>query len=217
MKQNSEHHYGEAPAVLAVHEDVFCNEYLFYQYLPIKLTSQHYCVREERLSCFDKLIGAACCDYIGLRGLDDYVNSYVYLTAKHMIQVPGCSFNRPGWHTDGFLTEDINYIWCDICPPVFNLSSFKLTADDTISMREMEEQADPNNSTIYPSKFFLRLNQYVIHKVSSIPGVIERTFAKLSFSKDKYDLIGNSHNHQLEYDWYMRPRTLARNVPQKLS
>lgn len=44
-----------------------------------------------------------------------------------------------------------------------------------------------------------------------------RTFVKVSISRDKYDLIGNSHNHLLQYDWPMRPRALTRNPPQRLS
>lgn len=33
-----------------------------------------------------------------------------------------------------------------------------------------------------------------------------RNFLKVSFSKDKYDLKGNSKNYLLSYDWYFRDR-----------
>ena len=44
-----------------------------------------------------------------------------------------------------------------------------------------------------------------------------RTFFKLSFSKDKYDLKGNSHNYLFDYNWEMRERKENRNIPQQLT
>ncbi len=131
-----------------------------------------------------------------------------------MYQVNGCSFNRKGYHSDGFLTNDINYVWCDKNPTVFNYSPFKLTLDDTISMKEMEEQANEEAIEIYPENSLLRLDQYNIHKVSENKGLVLRTFVKVSFSTDKYDLKGNSKNHLLDYNWNMRDRKKERNIPQ---
>lgn len=208
--------YGALPVVIGEPIEVNCREFMFYQYLPVKLTGGTNITRENRLACFDAIIGAACCDYIGFRGLDAFVASYVYVTAKHMYQAPGCSFNRPGWHADGFLTDDINYVWCDCAPTIFNSSRFELTPDDEISMREMEDQAVPRLSKVYPDNTLLRLDQYCIHRVADMPMPLVRTFAKVSISRDRYDLIGNSHNHLLQYDWPMRPRAITRNPPQRL-
>jgi hypothetical protein len=207
--------YGELPKPLGIFE-VECNEMMFYQYLPIKMIEQTQPIYEERLSCFDKLIGAICCDYIGEFGLDNYVNSYVYLTAKHLYQMPNCSFNRTGWHSDGFLTDDINYIWCDKYPTIFNRTEFELPLDDLLSMEEMENQAMPFHNVTYGENRLLRLNQYNIHKVASVTEVGMRTFLKLSFSKDKYDLIGNSHNYLIDYNWGMKNRKEHRNIPQSI-
>jgi hypothetical protein len=41
-----------------------------------------------------------------------------------------------------------------------------------------------------------------------------RTFVKVSFSYDKYDLVGNSHNYLLNYAWEMKERKDDRNIPQ---
>lgn len=208
--------YGALPVVIGDPIEVNCREFMFYQYLPVKLAGGTSITRENRLACFDAVIGAACCDYIGFRGLDAFVSSYVYVTAKHMFQAPGCSFNRPGWHADGFLTDDINYVWCDCAPTIFNSSRFELTPDDEISMREMEEQAVPRLSNVYPDNSLLRLDQYCIHRVADTTMPQVRTFAKVSISRDRYDLIGNSHNHLLQYNWPMRPRAITRNPPQRL-
>lgn len=193
-----------------------CSEFMFYQYMPIKLAGaagvQHSV--EPRLKCFEELIGAACCDYVGFRGLDEFVRSYVYVTAKHGRNAPTCLLNRPGWHSDGFMTDDINYIWSDRTPTEFNMSAFRLTQDDEVSMEEMREQADHANNLTHDPMTLLRLDQYCIHRAAEPSNVELRTFLKISFSRDKYDLIGNSHNYLLEYDWPMRPRGLVRNIPQ---
>ena len=145
------------------------------------------------------------------------MESYVYLTAKRLYQGKGYSFNRKGYHSDGFLTDDINYLWSNSLPTVFNFGKFDLSLDDDVSMVEMEQQANVDNEFSYPQNSLLRLDQFVIHKVSDkeIEGM--RTFAKVSFSIDKYDLIGNSKNYLLDYDWQMRERGLKRNIPQKLN
>lgn len=86
--------YGELPKALGLHE-VDCKEMFFYQYLPIKLIGDAKPITEDRLKCFDTIIGAICCDFIGEYGLNKYINSYAYLTAKNMFVTPGCSYNRP--------------------------------------------------------------------------------------------------------------------------
>jgi hypothetical protein len=205
--------YGELPKDLGQHE-INCKEMFFYQYLPIKLMGEAQPVYEERLKCFDKMVGIVCCDFIGVFGLNAYVNSYVYLTAKHLYQAPGCSFNRPGYHSDGFMTDDINYVWCDRFPTIFNTSEFILTMDDSGSLIEMEQQALKENETTFPENSLLRLNQFNIHKINEIEKPSMRTFLKVSFSKDKYDLIGNAKNYLLKYDWQMKERKEERNIPQ---
>lgn len=99
--------YGGLPKNLGLIE-IDCPQMLFYQYLPIKLVGDVEPVVEERLKCFESVIGASLCDFIADYGLSRYVDSYVYLTAKKMYQVGGCSFNRLGYHSDGFMTDDIN-------------------------------------------------------------------------------------------------------------
>lgn len=208
--------YGDLPKEVGMFS-VECREMMFYQYLPIKMIGDTKPVYEDRLRCFDELVGAICCDYVGEFGLDNYVNSYVYITAKSLYQSSNCPFNRAGWHSDGFMTDDINYIWCDKNPTVFNKSFFDLTMDDKKSLEEMDSQALPSNDVSYKENQLLRLNQFNIHRVAPIQLEGVRTFLKVSFSKDRYDLIGNSHNYLLNYNWDMRPRQQDRNIPQLIN
>lgn len=209
--------YGALPTVIGEQIEIACHEFMLYQYLPIKLAGAVEVHVEPRLDCFSRIIGAACCDYIGVRGLDSWVASHVYLTAKHTFLPPGASQNRPGWHSDGFLTDDINYVWCDRLPTVYNSSAFDITQDDELSLIEMEQQARPKLSKQFPENTLLRLDQYCIHRCAEVVEPTLRTFVKLSISNDRYDLLGNSHNHLIDYDWPMRERALHRNVPQRLA
>jgi len=206
--------YGELPTSLGIYECAI-EEMFFYQYLPIKLSGGMSPIYEGRLKPFDKIIGGVCCDYIGAFGVNKYIESNVYITAKHLFQLPNCEFNRAGWHSDGFLTDDINYIWCDNTPTTFNSSKFTLSNDHNKSMLEMNVQALPTNNVKYSPNELLRLNQYNIHKVTSITEPGMRTFLKVSFSLEKYNLIGNSHNYLLDYKWDMKPRSVERNHPVK--
>lgn len=206
--------YGELPISLGIHK-VDCKEMMFYQYLPIKLSGQSEPKAEDRLLCFSQLVGICNCDYIGKNGLNAYVEANVYLTAKHLYAKPGCPINRPGYHSDGFMTDDINYIWCDVYPTVFNTSPYSLTQHHEHSLSEMEEQSLVENEVRYKEYELLRLNQFNIHKVAEVERLCIRTFFKLSFSTEKYNLIGNSRNYLLNYDWPMKERQETRNHPTK--
>ena len=207
--------YGEPPTEIEI-VNVKCPEMMFYQYLPIKMPKCVVITYEDRLKCFAELIKIACKDFVDEFGLLEFLDSYVYLTAKCLYQVPDCSFNRQGWHSDGFLTDDINYIWSDKYPTIFNTTEFDLPLDDVLSMQEMDKQALPENNIQYKENQLLRLNQFNIHKVAPITESCMRTFVKISISKDKYDLAGNSHNYLLDYDWEMKERKQTRNIPQSI-
>lgn len=206
--------YGSIPKHLGVYK-LNIQEIMTYQYMPIKLPDVFEPKFESRLNPFKMLIGVACCDYIAHRGLTNFVKSYVYLTAKHRFVTKSCPMNRPGYHSDGFMTDDINYIWSDYFPTVFNSSEFRLSTDDVVSMNQMEKQAQPENDFTYANYSLVRLNQFNIHKTAEVTESRMRTFFKLSFSKDKYNLVGNTHNYELDYDWEMKERTAHRNITSK--
>ena len=206
--------YGELPFELGIFE-VECKEMMFYQDMPIKMKKPSTYLRlEERLQCFTPIIDASVNDF-GLEfGVSELRESYIYISAKRLFQTPGHSFNRPGWHSDGFMTNDINYIWCDKDPTIFNKSDFNLPLDDLLSMEAMGKQALPENDVKYKENQLLRLNQFNVHKVAPVTSIGLRTFLKISFSREKYNLIGNTHNYLLEYDWDMKERSSSRNMPQ---
>lgn len=136
---------------------------------------------------------------------------FVYLTVKRLWVEPGCLGGRPGWHTDGFGTDDVNYIWSDTDPTEFCIQPFDLSDDHEISMRQMYEQAQPENIRTYGALNILRLDARHVHRCPVNVKSGYRTFARVSISADRYDMIGNARNHNLDYNWIMHPRGAVRN------
>jgi len=204
--------YNKRPVSLGIME-ACPEEYFSYTYLPIKLRDSTGLAVGERLRVFDGIIGRVACDYVGTFGLDNYVNSYMYITAKHAWQKKGSGFNRAGWHSDGFMSDDISYIWSNKQPTIFNDGDFFLTQDDEESMVEMGQQAQQKNNFCFPNNSIIRMDQFSIHRTGEYEEGV-RAFIKIVFSKDKFDLQGNSHNYLLDYNWDMRPRRSSRNIPQ---
>lgn len=122
---------------------------------------------------------------------------------------------RPGWHLDGFGTDDINYIWSDDFPTEFYNEIIEITDDPVISRIDMLEAIDERNITIYPNKNLLIMDNKCIHRVSVDKREGFRTFIKITVSKNQFRLKGNAHNYLFDYVWEMIPRTLDRNQPSK--
>lgn len=209
--------YGAAPTVLSV-QDLDFSEYMHFMYLPISIPEQGAQFACTLLAIPDRLRFAAEM----VRGIvhheichlgSDF--SHVYLTARRGFATPGNPLNRPGWHSDGFGTDDVNYVWTDAFPTLFAEQTFEAISSDHIeSARQFAEQVDPNRVRTYPDRTLMRLDTSVIHAAPEIPAPGgERSFLKVSFSRSRYNLRGNSHNYLLDYDWPMHDRAAVRNDP----
>lgn len=204
--------YGNPPAKIGrFHPNT--GEMMFYLYLPIAIPGWgSHCRLPERLEIYRKMIGAAIADYISL---DDCLSKpFVYLTAKTLWVEPGSPGNRPGWHCDGFGSGgDINYIWSDMNPTEFAIGDhFKISTDDQVSMREMENQSRQATRVTFPNNTLLRLDEGVIHRVGPVAEAGVRSFVKITFSKHQFLGEGNSKNHLFDYDWHVVPRGKERNL-----
>lgn len=144
----------------------------------------------------------------------DIFDKYIYLSFETNYIVKKSTQKRPGWHCDGFLTNDINYIWYSNTPTIFNTTEFNITEEHNVSMEQFEKQVNSNNNVTYPEKTLLRLDSYCVHKAAPMDEDLVRTFIKISISKDKYNLKGNTHNPLLDYKWKMYDREKVRNHPQ---
>lgn len=202
--------YGAPPVDLGL-VDLSPDEMMFWLYCPIKLAGQLQVTMPPNLEQFGALVDAVA------RDSHAWKSSYVYITAKTLFSTPENPGNRPGWHSDGFLTDDLNYIWCDANPTIFWEPDvrFRFPADHNKSLAQMDAVAEinPDEHRTYPVKHLLRLDQAVLHKVDTriAPGV--RTFVKISVSRHRYALRGNSINHELAPGWEYAARHIERNCP----
>lgn len=205
---------GDLPRDLGL-VDLQPTEMMFWLYCPISVPGDHSFHLPENLRQFIRIIREARWD-----DMERFVDSYIYLTAKTLWVEGSYIGNRPGWHCDGFGTDDINYIWSDRAPTEF-LKLEKLLAvssDCTKSMIQMTDYADfplrfESSRVEFPDKHLLRLDPSVVHRspVKFDPGM--RTFVKVSMSQNRYDLVGNSINHLLPLEAPAAPRKTERNHP----
>lgn len=182
--------YGALPVDLGL-IDLRPTEMMCWLYCPIAVPRQGLSI-PPNLSQFRPIVDAAL-ENFGDRAIDHYV----YLTAKTLWVSRANIGNRPGWHVDGFGTEDVNYIWYDRAPTEFLEGQFTLPEDCDESMVEMGRHGALLEHVTFPCRHLLRLDPTVVHRspVDFTPGM--RTFVKVSISTDRYDLIGNSINHEL--------------------
>lgn len=197
--------YGAAPENIG-HFSTSNREMMFVLYMPIRLAGQHRVTIPDHLLAYEPLVQMAL-DHEG----DRAIGQYIYLTVKRLYVQKGHLGSRLGWHTDGFGTQDVNYIWSDGSPTEFCIQPFHLTEDHVESMREMEEQAQVHNIVTYPVGDVLRLDARHVHRCPENPQEGYRTFARISFSNNPYDMEGNAHNYLLDYDWDMAQRGDVRN------
>ncbi len=204
--------YGQLPKNLG-RFDFPTDEMMFWLYCPVSLPGDTGFTLPKNLAKFAELLVIVREDC-----RERWEGSYVYLTAKTMFVSPGSPGNRLGWHADGFLTDDLNYIWSDRNPTLFYLPERPLafTQDHKLALSEMETAASEDDWHVCQSNpcDLLRLDQTVLHAVNPrvMPGV--RTFLKVSVSNEPYVLKGNSINHALNHPRPIEARQLERNHPQ---
>jgi hypothetical protein len=201
--------YGKLPKDIGTYI-LHPNEVHYYLYLPVSMPGNSTIALPRALWWLQRLIDAVRNDEP-----TRFRNEYVYATVKRMFVGGGVTPNRPGWHCDGFLTNDLNYVWYDCVPTLFNSSEFTITPDHLESLREFEGQALPCNTTTYPNLTLLKLDSHVVHAVGEAPEQVMRTFVKISLSPEQYNLSDNSHNYEIDYEWKMFDRAAIRNDPHR--
>lgn len=205
---------GSLPRDLGV-IDLNPSEMMFWMYLPISTPSSYDFCLPDNLKQFEPIVAAVRDDCIS-----GFFLRYVYLTAKTLFVSGDYIGNRPGWHIDGYGTDDLNYVWADRLSTDFFAADSVLSDDCNISLAQMDDlgsRAEERDEIVtYPEKSLLRLDNTVIHRspVGFKAGM--RTFVKVSLSNDRYNLLGNSVNHLLpSTQWPLVEREVERNHPAK--
>jgi hypothetical protein len=222
--------YGAHPQVIGPF-DVDWSEYMHYLYLPVVMREwdpgdvlHHGHIRLPPNLEFLRGLVEQICDAENVVDDDGVAQQYVYVSARRGFAHPGNALNRPGWHADGFGSDDLNYIWSDSYPTMFAVGEFgEISEDHVVSAQQFEERiADslrgpvPGMIRVYQGDPYIvyRLDPSVVHATAEIPPPGgDRSFFKISVSPDRYNLRGNSHNYLFDYDWYMYTRSEVRNDP----
>lgn len=200
------------PVDLGLHL-IHAEEVMYYLYLPVSEPGTALSkIPDERLKFIKPLLNT-------IRDQDPrwYWESYVYATVKKMYVGGGVTANRPGWHMDGYLSDDLNYVWYDEVPTLFSdLWVAALPADHIQSLKQLEIMDDllMKHVVRFPSRHLLKLDDRVIHKVeTNVPAQLMRTFVKITVSRNRFNLKDNSKNPLLPDDGPFFERALVRNDP----
>ena len=201
--------YGAAPTDLGF-VNLSPTEMMVYLYLPIKFPGSD--IRIPRnIEYIRPMIDRSMLDAQLTLDLSDH---YIYATVKTLFVTGSFSGNRPGLHADGYASGgDLNYLWYNMNPTQFAVQQFdNIPLGDFESMAEMERQLEIEKLIEYPCCNLLRLDETNVHRVNPVIEEGFRTFIKLSFSKHKFNLSGNSHNYLFDYEWVMHGRGVTRNL-----
>tara|TARA_R110000782_G_scaffold241474_1_gene327935 strand:- start:77 stop:676 length:600 start_codon:yes stop_codon:yes gene_type:complete len=183
-----------------------CCELMYVLYMPVRLAGQHGVTIPKSLQGYSDLVKMAI-DNEGLSA----DGKYVYLTVKRLWVDNNCVGGRHGWHTDGFGTDDINYVWADTQPTEFCNQQFNLSDDHEKAIHQMTKQAMQENIVKHPELDVIRIDSSHVHRCPENVKPCYRTFARVSISTNKYNMIGNAHNYDINYNWTMHPRGVNRN------
>ena len=196
--------YGKAPIQLG-YFPFNLPEVMYYLYLPVVIKSSGIRLPPNVLGCHNIIEQALI--------LAPRPYRYAYLSARKGWASPDNPLNRPGWHCDGFGTDDMNYVWWSGPGTRFAVQEFSyVSADHLVSQKQFEEQIDDQKIIHPPERHLYALDPYVVHATPLIkgPGCM-RQFVKISLSDHRYNLENNSHNYLLDYDWPLHSRDEIRN------
>ena len=202
--------YGKPPVYIR-HFDFDLDEVMYYLYLPVRIPFHSGKIAlPANVEVCRPLINAA-------REFTSKYYDYVYLSARKGWATPDNPLNRPGWHCDGFGTDDLNFVWWVGPGTRFAVQEFHdISTDHILSIKQFEEQIRLENIVSYLERGLYALDPEVVHATPLIgaPGCM-RQFVKISLSNERYNLENNSHNYLLDYNWPLHSRDIIRNDPHK--
>lgn len=191
---------------------------MYYLYLPVKMRDTSDVRIPENVKGLWPLIEEAMT--VAARSNRDIHADYVYLSARKGWATPDNPLNRPGWHSDGFGTEDLNFVWWRGTGTRFAIGDFGIVPEDHITSLEHFERIAQHSGKVkivedYPERCLYEIDPYVVHATPNMTSSAWRQYVKVSISTERYNLENNSHNYLFEYDWPLYSRSVIRNDPAK--
>lgn len=206
-------HYGSKP-VLVGDFPISLSEVMYYLYLPVKLLDSDVRLPPNVEVC--RPLIAAALEY-GVEDGRNVLGEYVYLSARKGWASPDNPLNRPGWHCDGFGTDDLNFVWWSGPGTRFAVQKFHGIDESHISsLAQFEKQVDERKVIKCKARGLYAIDPYCVHATPIIqaPGCM-RQYIKVSLSRHQYNLENNSRNYLFDYSWPLHSRDVIRNDPHK--
>jgi hypothetical protein len=203
--------FGSPPVYLGEFE-ISLIEVMYYLYLPVKFPKTDIRLPPNVAQVLPLI--QASLEWGRSQGRD-IDNEYVYLSARKGWASPDNPLNRPGWHADGFGSDDLNCVWWDGPGTRFAIQEFgEIDSSHITSLGQFEKRVDERKVMLSPAHSLYGMDQYVVHATPLIepPGCM-RQYIKVSLSPEKYNLENNSHNYLFDYDWKLHSRETLRNDP----
>lgn len=212
--------YGQPPVRLGHHGDIDLKEVMYYLYLPIMMYGEGppHMRLPDNVRCIAPLVLAAATRVSELRPpeINKPPFKYVYLSARKGWATADNPLNRPGWHCDGFGTDDLNYVWWKGPGTRFAVQKFGDISDNhQVSLFQFENRAVEKDALHPPEGFLYEINPYCVHATPIIEIPCWRQYVKISFSNHRYNLENNSHNYLFDYEWPLHSREMTRNDTDK--
>lgn len=146
---------------------------------------------------------------------DNDWTKYCYLTVKKMYVQPNSYGNREGFHIDGFLSDQENFIWsdCEGTPTEVSIGKFELSNSHETSLTEMMVQASYNFTEQLKPFNLYDMNQSIVHRPTKNLNseAVLRTFIKVTYSKELFNCVGNAWNYKLPHIKPTVKRNQSRN------
>lgn len=154
----------------------------------------------------------------------DHEDAYhAYITVDQKLVPPHRTQRRQGFHGDAFLTPqnadlsraaltENTYLVCDVLPTELKPGPFDISdvyPDIPACLARFDELAAAQPTLTMPAYAVFRITPFHVHSpaVNHSDATLERTFLKITFSRERFNREGNAINPLLRYDtWFWVPR-----------
>lgn len=142
-----------------------------------------------------------------------HAEDYLYISVKKSHVAPYTTAMRSGFHVDGFLSEDRNWILSDSLPTKVALGGFSVDADHEQSLEQFAVQARYKEHVQLKPHTLYFLDHECVHapSLNPRPETVVRTFIKVVASKELFNGYGNAWNYLLPHIKPTAKRGSSRN------
>lgn len=154
----------------------------------------------------------------------DFVDYYAYVCVDQRPVNPDQTQRRPGAYSTSFPFGNVSkggysdsvYVIYDSVPIEFCRGNFRFDSDlntaDPEAVEKHFEERTKSIKTYQPYQILMLDSGHVCREGrNETDSVVNRTFLKVIFSKDKFNCEGNTHNFFFDYSWLLTQRKETRN------